>query len=228
MKRFPTFFLFLAIVLFSLPFTIGRSFRVAQLPNGSQVDCAMCHNNAGGGGSRNGFGAEVEANFLTAPGAAGAVVWNAQLAALDSDGDGFTNGEELQDPNGEWQSGQPAPGDPSLVTNPGDASSKPNPTSVHNLATPLYFELHNNYPNPFNPTTNISFTLTEGSNVRVDIYNSLGGLVKSITNSYFNPGTFNFTWNAQDNNGFNVESGVYYYRVSLDNYSETKQMVLLK
>ncbi|GJQ62865.1 MAG: hypothetical protein SCALA702_19180 [Melioribacteraceae bacterium] len=228
MKRSSILFTITAIMLFSIPFLVGRSFRVAQLPNGNQIDCAMCHVSQFGGGPKNAFGQEVEANFLTAPGSAGQVVWNAQLAALDSDGDGFTNGEELQDPDGTWTAGSPAPGDPTLVTNPGDPDDKPNPTSVHNLHSPLYFELHNNYPNPFNPSTNISFSLTEGANVRVDIYNSIGALVSSLANEYYNPGNHSLKWNATDNSGRKLESGVYYYRVSVDGYAETKQMVLLK
>ena len=58
-------------------------------------------------------------------GIAGDVGWGAALAATDSDEDGFTNGEELQDPNGAWRPGDPALGNSALVTSPGNASSKP-------------------------------------------------------------------------------------------------------
>lgn len=98
----------------------ARMFRLGLIPNGVIGSCDNCHIVAGG--PRNDFGKAVEA--LISPGSL-APFWDAVLAAEDSDGDGFTNGEELQDPNGKWRSGQPDPGDPSKVTNPGDPNSKP-------------------------------------------------------------------------------------------------------
>ncbi len=86
----------------------ARPFRVSQVPNGSQANCLTCHT-SGFGGVRNLFGAQVEASFLTVAGPAGSVVWGPALAALDSDGDGYTNGEELGDPSGAWRTGDPNP-----------------------------------------------------------------------------------------------------------------------
>ena len=59
-------------------------------------------------GSANPFGLTVEGDFLTAINLSGNVIWGPELAAIDSDGDGFTNGEELGDPEGTWQPGDPA------------------------------------------------------------------------------------------------------------------------
>ena len=58
--------------------------------------------------------------------------WGPELAALDSDGDGFTNGEELGDPDGTWQEGDAAPGDAADITHPGNPDSHPpeRPTAV--------------------------------------------------------------------------------------------------
>ena len=67
----------------------------------------------------------IEAGFLSEVGYEGDVVWGPELAALDADGDGFTNGEELQDPEGAWRLGNPKPGDPDAVTHPGDPDSHP-------------------------------------------------------------------------------------------------------
>jgi hypothetical protein len=67
----------------------------------------------------------IEAGFLSEAGYEGDVVWGSKLAALDADGDGFTNGEELQDPEGAWRLGDPQPGDPDAVTHPGDPDSHP-------------------------------------------------------------------------------------------------------
>ncbi len=122
MKKSLTFFIMVS-VFFSITYLTGRSFRVSELPNGGEFGCANCHVSPGGGGARNDFGIEVGTNFLDPPGSSGHVQWGPALAALDSDGDGVSNGVELQDPDGTWQSGDPAPGDPLLVTNPGDPAS---------------------------------------------------------------------------------------------------------
>lgn len=103
----------------------ARPTRPAQIPNGNANNCANCHINPAGGGARNIFGQMVEASFLTAAGFSGNVKWGPDLAALDADGDGFTNGEELGDPEGLWKAGDPVPGDPAAVTLPGDPNSHP-------------------------------------------------------------------------------------------------------
>lgn len=108
----------------------GRPARVAQLPNGSVFGCANCHVSAGGGGPLNSFGQQVDDAYLSP---AGVVLWGPELAALDADDDGATNGEELGDPEGVWAMGDPAPGDADAVTNPGDPASRPpdtTPTAV--------------------------------------------------------------------------------------------------
>jgi hypothetical protein len=83
----------------------ARAPRVSQIPNGSQANCIACHV-SGGGGARNAFGLQVESSFLNV---AGTVVWGPALAALDADGDGYTNGEELGDPTGAWRPGNANP-----------------------------------------------------------------------------------------------------------------------
>ena len=87
----------------------ARSKRVGQVPGGSAASCNTCHTD-GGGSPLNPFGMEIAANFLTAAGAAGDVIWGPELAALDSDGDGASNGAELGDPEGTWVVGDPDPG----------------------------------------------------------------------------------------------------------------------
>jgi len=104
--------------------------RVAQIPNGAALGCAACHLSPQGGDGRNSFGLQVEADFLTQAGFMGSVVWGPELAALDADGDGATNGEELGDPEGAWSSGDPAPGDPDAVTEPWNADSFPPPPTA--------------------------------------------------------------------------------------------------
>ncbi len=98
----------------------ARVFRVDMIPNGGLLGCIACHETAGG--PRNAFGLAVD-NALDPDGSV--PFWSAALAALDSDGDGYTNGQELQDPDGLWKTGEAPPGYPAWVSNPGDALSVP-------------------------------------------------------------------------------------------------------
>jgi glucose/arabinose dehydrogenase len=102
---------------------LARPARVNQIPNGPVKACLNCHVSPEGGGPRNPFGQQIEAGFLTVPGPAGVVLWGPALAGLNADGDGATNGAELQDPTGAWSIGQPQPGNAALVTNPGIAEA---------------------------------------------------------------------------------------------------------
>ena len=100
----------------------ARSKRVRQVPNGSAASCNTCHT-SGGGSPLNPFGIEIATNFLTSAGAPGDVIWGAELAALDSDGDGASNGAELGDPDGTWVAGDDNPEGEAF--HPGDPESTP-------------------------------------------------------------------------------------------------------
>jgi len=89
-------------------------------------------------------------------------------------------------------------------------------------------KLDGNYPNPFNPTTSIAFSLKEMSPVTIDIYNVKGQLVKQLINAQMPAGTHSVTWNGKDQNQKSVSSGVYFYRMQSKNYSGTKKMLLMK
>ncbi|MDP8242709.1 MAG: CHRD domain-containing protein [Candidatus Hinthialibacter antarcticus] len=99
----------------------ARPERPGLIPNGSVFNCANCHISAGGGGPRTPFGEDV----LTFLSSSSTNFWSPDLAELDSDGDGFTNGEELGDPAGAWEQGDPSPGVSANVSNPGALSSIP-------------------------------------------------------------------------------------------------------
>jgi hypothetical protein len=89
---------------------------VDLIPNGEKLQCLNCHRRPAGGEDRNPFGQAV----LDIVGGRKCIeFWRPELAAMDSDGDGRTNGEELGDPAGVWKPGDPDPGDPALVTPPG-------------------------------------------------------------------------------------------------------------
>lgn len=85
----------------------ARSFRVAQVPNGSKFGCALCHINPLGG-PRNGFGVQVEASLVGAVKTTAQVDW-AAIYDLDGDSDGYSNGRELGDPDGTWVIGTASP-----------------------------------------------------------------------------------------------------------------------
>jgi Secretion system C-terminal sorting domain/Domain of unknown function (DUF5122) beta-propeller len=94
---------------------------------------------------------------------------------------------------------------------------------------PSSYELFQNYPNPFNPTTKIKFSvpLNKGGNrglsVTLTIYDILGKEVEVLVNQQLQPGTYEVEWNAA-----NYPSGVYFYKLTAGDYSETKKMVLIK
>ena len=103
----------------------ARAGRVLEVPNGVTFNCLLCHTDAVGNGPRNAFGAQVEDMGLDGVGdiSTQKVVW-ANIADLDADGDGFTNGQELGDPNGAWEIGQDDP-ETDNVGDPNDADDFP-------------------------------------------------------------------------------------------------------
>ncbi len=96
-------------------------------------------------------------------------------------------------------------------------------------ALPTEYRLDRNYPNPFNPITKIGFALPEMSNVRLVVYNVMGQEVRTLVNSSMEAGVYNTVWNATDNMGRKVSSGVYFYRLFVDGrILSTQKMILLK
>ncbi|HEY6906247.1 MAG TPA: T9SS type A sorting domain-containing protein [Ignavibacteriaceae bacterium] len=91
------------------------------------------------------------------------------------------------------------------------------------------FGLVSNYPNPFNPTTTIEFALTERATVKVEVFDILGSKVATlINNQELNAGQQRLIWNGKNDNGIQMVSGAYIYRISSDNFSVSKKMMLLK
>lgn len=222
MKKNLPFIIFL-FAFFSVTILISRDWRVFQIPNGNKYSCGTCHLDPAGGGDRNAFGREVEKRVSVG---GTQEFWSPALAAIDSDGDGKTNGQELGDPFGTWKSGQPNPGNFGAVTNPGDRSSA---TAVENFAgVPTSFRLLNNYPNPFNPTTTIAFEIPQSENVSLQIFNVNGELVKTIANEILPAGHFEKNWDGKNDYGSQVSSGIYIYRLKAGMFDRSFKMVLMK
>ena len=95
-------------------------------------------------------------------------------------------------------------------------------------ALPEDYSLSQNYPNPFNPTTDIDFALPADSRVSLEVYNVLGQRVITLVDRELPAGNHTVTWDGNSSDGGQVSSGVYFYRISANNFSETKKMMLLK
>ncbi len=90
------------------------------------------------------------------------------------------------------------------------------------------FSLGSNYPNPFNPETEISFSLPERTQVSLVIYNVLGEKVETLVNGQMDAGTHTIHWNGRDEAGNSVASGIYFYRLKAEDFDQTMKMVLMK
>ncbi len=88
--------------------------------------------------------------------------------------------------------------------------------------------LHQNFPNPFNPSTEIRYYLPEGCSVALDVYGVDGALVARLTEGYRDKGSHVATWNGRDRNGRQVSSGVYFYRLRAGTTEISKKMVLAR
>jgi len=101
----------------------------------------------------------------------------------------------------------------------------PDPNGIDDIdnAIPKEFALRQNYPNPFNPTTTIEYDLPKSSQVKIEIYNLLGKRVITILDDYKNAGSYKLKIDSN-----NLASGVYFYRIQADTYTNSKKMILLR
>ena len=90
------------------------------------------------------------------------------------------------------------------------------------------FSLRQNYPNPFNPKTTIAFSLERAGHYSLEIFNLQGKLIKTLKNEFGHSGDYSLTWNALDNNGRKVTSGVYVYALKTNSQMKNNKMILLK
>ena len=95
--------------------------------------------------------------------------------------------------------------------------------SAEGPEVPKVYALNQNYPNPFNPTTEISFDLPVASHVELTIFNILGQQVETLINEDMEAGPQSLTWDATP-----YSSGVYFYRILANDFTDTKKMVMLK
>jgi FlgD Ig-like domain len=93
---------------------------------------------------------------------------------------------------------------------------------------PNMMQLMRNYPNPFNPITNISFSLPAEQVVELTVYNTKGQTVRKLVQGQFTTGEHTVTWDGKDDNGKNVGSGLYFYKLITNDQEISKKMLLLK
>lgn len=105
---------------------------------------------------------------------------------------------------------------------------------VDHTQLPREFGLSQNFPNPFNPATVIEYALPQASEVKVQIYNVLGQKVRNLVDEHQEPGYKMIRWDGTDNNGMEVSSGIYFYRIVAhtvhgdEDFVECRKMTLLK
>jgi hypothetical protein len=126
--------------------------------------------------------------------------------------------------NGIWPPGVDTKNLPSGIT----------PTVIHpvfipvgiiseNEIVPVKYTLHQNYPNPFNPVTRIKFSIIKSAFVNLVIYDVLGREVARLVNEKLNAGSYLLDWNASQ-----FPSGMYFYRLTSEDFTDVKKMVLIK
>ena len=97
-------------------------------------------------------------------------------------------------------------------------------TSVGNdVVNPASFELAQNFPNPFNPTTSIRYTVGKADNVSLTVYNMLGQEIASVVNQFQTAGSYTVNFDASK-----LASGMYLYKIQSGSFSDVKKMMLLK
>jgi hypothetical protein len=95
-------------------------------------------------------------------------------------------------------------------------------------ATPAAFKLHQNCPNPFNPTTEITYDLPVDCHVTLEVYNVIGQRVATLVNEFQEAGNKVVRWDSRDAKGLAETSGIYFYRLQAGDFTAVKKMVLLK
>jgi plastocyanin len=97
-------------------------------------------------------------------------------------------------------------------------------TGIERIGTVAeHYELSQNFPNPFNPSTNIKFSIPERGFVSMNVYDITGKLITNIVNQELASGTYTYQYNASD-----IPSGIYFYRIQTNNFTLTRRMTLIK
>jgi hypothetical protein len=102
------------------------------------------------------------------------------------------------------------------------------PAGKHVTGRPTTFALYQNCPNPFNPETQIKYDLPVAGHVNLAIYNVLGQKVRILVDEFQDAGRKSARWDGHDENGRDVASGIYFYKIKVENFEKIRKMVLIK
>jgi hypothetical protein len=105
----------------------------------------------------------------------------------------------------------------------GNAPLQPENIIGLNNSSDSKYSLENNFPNPFNPTTRISYSIPANSLVTLKVYDMTGREVATLVNEEKSEGSYSIDFNAS-----NLSSGVYFYKLTAGNFTDTKRMLLVK
>jgi hypothetical protein len=210
----------IAIVLFSIPIHFSEpSF------NGTNPGCdgSGCHTLEDGVVTASATGLEVEITVNGTTSSVGGELVDASGTVVAVNNSTNNNPFTLSAPapgiytvNAGFKNPNPRRWD-SVVVNVSITDLGENP---HN---PNSFNLYKNYPNPFNPSTTIRYSIPAAANVSIKIYNALGKEVTELVDEYKGSGTYEVNFNASD-----LSSGIYYYTLTAGNNSATNKMILIK
>jgi len=136
---------------------------------------------------------------------------------------------------GQFSSSNAAAGYQLMAVNASDVTDNSLSAGDAKSGIPETYQLHNNYPNPFNPSTTILYDLPYQSRVTLKVYSILGQEVRTLLDGDENAGFRSIQWNGRDNNGMQVSSGVYFFRINAQPFdgkahafSQVRKMLLMK
>ena len=102
---------------------------------------------------------------------------------------------------------------------------------VHELdenVLPTSFNLGQNYPNPFNPSTKLDFAVPTQSKVNISIFNILGQKIATLVDGEYAAGYYSVDWDSRGDDGSEVASGIYFYKLEANNFTDTKKLMLIR
>ncbi len=100
--------------------------------------------------------------------------------------------------------------------------------TIGNDVLPNQYALYKNYPNPFNPSTTITYSIAKPENVRIEVYNIVGAKVATLVNQAQTPGVHSLVWNSRNDFGMPVASGIYLLKMQAGHFSQAQKMLLVK
>jgi hypothetical protein len=100
--------------------------------------------------------------------------------------------------------------------------------TISQVVIPTRFFLEQNFPNPFNPRTSIRYGLPEETDVKIQIFNMRGELVRTLVDTRQRAGEYDLNWDTRSDAGIKLPSGLYFYRLDTDHFRAVKKMILTK